>query len=274
MRHLSTFWWLLGLCSQTLACSVSESVAESDPNTHSNWLLQCTSVAGCSSGFSCRCGICAKDCETNAQCSSLEDATCVLGTETTGEVLCWREAGASQSGVCLPACEPGTCAADQVCSDGACVPVPVPSTDFCRGAGKLSEAESQLRDDLLSLVQNATVDGGLVCSGMSASEPSPPRRLDPRLFCAAQIFAEDLSITHTDSMTDSEGRSGKERLKLAGYSTATWVGSYAFGMDDAARAFERMRSESRFCHDFATAGFVDVGIGVSGDAFAIVLATE
>src|SRR5262245_51440822 len=84
-----------------------------------NWLMACSEDGDCQSGIACYCGGCSRECSSDADCGDLEGARCVENTENAHQSQC--RAAPATSGICLPRCEPGSCADGQACVGGSCV---------------------------------------------------------------------------------------------------------------------------------------------------------
>lgn len=243
-----------------------------DVGSNTNWLEACDADRDCNGSLACRCGICTLDCSAPAACERLPGAVCVPPDGPAAWTACQSSAPPLRAGICLPDCEPGSCGNGEACVSGACVPVPLPNSEFCSLLDG-SEADQASEDALLALLQTARTEGNVVCEGDPPSVPVPPVRLDARLRCAARVASNDIDQTDGNDLIDSLGRGSEERMSLAGYDAMPW-GETFVREAGSEQAFATMLSMSDPCRRFVDASFVDVGIGVSGDVKVMTLAAE
>lgn len=240
--------------------------------SNSNWLVTCTDESDCASGGTCLCGACSQECNDNGDCSPLDGAVCSSVDDAARRTQCGGTEPAV--GLCLPGCEPGSCADGQSCVDGACVIAELPDTEFCDPARAPSRAERAAEEQLLALLQQNRVAGSTPCISGETSPPAPPLRLDGRLSCVARVRALDQVETGVTGPNDSEGRNAAERASLAGYDVSMWWESYAYNAASGSQAYDRMLADADSCPELGNAQYTDVGVGTRGDMFVVVLAAN
>ncbi|MGC4086860.1 MAG: hypothetical protein QM756_02970 [Polyangiaceae bacterium] len=256
--------WLGALC---LGCHEGKPTPGAGSN--SNWLISCDMDSDCGSSTSCRCGGCTRACSSDADCSSLGGAHCAMASEASLQSQCRGDTG--QGGLCLPRCDAGSCEAGQACVLGACVLLPLPTNDFCASITPPGDTERTREDELLDAVEQMRLTGGIVCGNASATLPGSALRLDPRLTCAARVFAADLQATRGQSLTDSQGRSSTQRMSAAGYSTSSWAEGFAFGEATGTAALNVILSDESACSGLTQARLIDVGVAHVGDVDVVTL---
>jgi hypothetical protein len=156
----------------------------------------------------------------------------------------------------------------------ACVPATLPANDFCGSVALPGDEERTRDDELLDAVEQMRLRGGVSCANMAASSAGSALRFDPRLSCAARVFAADLNATHSHDLTDSLGRSSTERMSAAGYAPASWAEGFAFGALNASDALASMLSDSAACTGLTDARLLDVGVAHVGDVDVVTVAAE
>lgn len=261
------FAGLLGLLA--LGCK-SDDGAAPEVGSNSNWLTACDAPVDCSAENipECACGVCTRPCTSDQDCEGIEDARCALEASAAAQSACGASNG---TGICLPRCEPGSCGEGQACANGACVLAALPSTDVCNALPAATEAQRTLEDSLLALIEARRTNADVPCEGQAMSLPQPALRLTPSLICAARTLAADIADTRALSVTDSEGRDTQTRLSLAGYEPLLWADSFALEANNADEAFAYIVQDLFNCMALADPDYLDVGIGVSGDAYVVTL---
>lgn len=264
-----SFWPALLIALLLSACH--EGSPSPTAGSNSNWLMRCDQDADCGAATSCQCGSCSRVCDSDADCAALAGARCVPNSEAAVSSLC-RSAAASN--LCLPSCEAGACGSERVCVLGACLLAAPPAGDFCGSVAPPEDAQRTLEDELLDAVEQMRLQGGVSCPNMAASLAGSALRFDPRLACAARVFAADLSATRSRSLTDSLGRSSTERMNAAGYVPVTWAEGFAYGAANASAALSSMLSDSAACTGLTNARLLDVGVAHVGDVDVVTVAAE
>lgn len=123
-----------------LACGADSKETTSGPDTSSHWLASCVKDDDCGGHFECVCGTCTSACESNADCSSLDQrATCETASDCSDVV----------GAVCALACNRDSdCTENAQCSDGNCVArEPELSTDASAGDDPSNADDSSNSDD-------------------------------------------------------------------------------------------------------------------------------
>jgi hypothetical protein len=253
--------------------SCSEPTESVSDGSNTNWLLQCTESTECGLDTSCTCGVCSKRCETNAGCGSLARARCAEQADAAWLSTCSATPDGT-SGVCLPACEAGTCEPGQACVSGACAFVSPPNTAFCAGSDAAEPDSRRRADELLDAIQAVRVAGGVSCGTDAPSEPGVPLRLDARVFCAAAVHAAEMNATRVLSLIDSEGRDTEARLDAAGYTADFWAEGFALSNQSASAALDIMLDDRDACRGLTAPNTTDAGVASVGDAWVIVLGAE
>lgn len=270
----SKFTALFGACALVLAVAAACGDDKASPKTgsNSNWLVTCADESDCASSAACLCGACSRECSNDLDCSSLEGAVCSTGDDVARSTQC---GGTEPSvGLCLPGCEPGSCASGQSCVAGACVIAELPEADFCDPARAPSQAERAAEEQLLALLQRDRIAGSTACTSGEASPPAPPLRLDGRLSCVARVRALDLVATSVIGPADSQGRDAPERASLAGYDVSMWWESYAYNAASGSQAYDRILADADSCPELGNAQYTEVGVGTAGDVFVVLLAAN
>lgn len=268
---LSVLFWAPALVLALLA-ACGEDKTSPKTGSNSNWLVACANESDCGGSGACLCGACSRECNDNLDCSSLEGALCSTVDETARGTQC---GGTEQlPGLCLPGCEPGSCADGQSCVAGACVLAELPEVEFCEPARAPSRAERAAEEELLALLQENRVTGSIVCTNSEMSASAPPLRLDGRLSCAARVRALDQVATGATGATDSQGRDAAERASLAGYEVSVWWESYARNAASGSQAYDRMLADADSCPELGNPQYTDVGVGKAGDVFVVLLAAN
>lgn len=268
---LSALVWTSALVL-TVAAACGDDKTSPKTGSNSNWLVTCADESDCASGGECLCGACSRECSDDLDCSSLEGARCSTVDDAARRTQC---GGTQQSvGLCLPGCEPGSCADGQSCVAGACVIAELPETDFCDPARAPSRAQRAAEEQLLALLQQNRVAGSTPCSSGETSASAPPLRLDGRLSCVARLRAQDRVATGVTGPTDSQGRDAAERANLAGYAVSLWWESYAYNADSGSQAYDRILADADSCSELGNPQYTDVGVGTAEDVFIVLLATN
>jgi hypothetical protein len=261
----------LALWACTLACSDPHPGPQVGSN--SNWLRTCSTDDVCGKSLGCQCGACTKPCQSDADCASLSNARCVLEHDSAAQALCRSSDTWTGGGMCRPRCQPGTCDAGQVCALLACTPLEVPSSGECASiAVQQSDAELQ-EEQLLDVVEQARLDGGVVCGG-SASPAAAAVRPDARLFCAARLLAADLAAHGGTTLVDSQGRDTAARMQLTGYSSSFWAEGFGSNVKSASSAWSAMLQSADFCDIAASTRLEDVGVGVWNGTYVVTMGAE
>lgn len=255
-----------------LAAACGDDKTSPKTGSNSNWLVTCVDESDCASGGACLCGACSRECNDDLDCSSLEGAVCSSVDDAARGTQC----GSAEPsvGLCLPRCEPGSCADGQSCVDGACVLAQLPDAAFCDPARTASQADRGAEEQLLALLQQDRVAGSTACASGETSAAAPPLRLDGRLSCVARVRALDQEATGVTGPNDSEGRDAAERASLAGYEALVWWESYAFNAASGSQAYDRMLTDADSCPELGNPQYTDVGVGKAGDTFVVVLAAN
>jgi hypothetical protein len=267
-------WGFAWLVVVVLALVASCKTAEDSPQvgSNSNWLRACDAPVDCSAENipQCACGVCTLGCMSDQDCDGIEDARCALEASAAARSACGE---AVSGGICLPRCEPGSCGEGQACANGACVLAALPDTELCNALPASTDETRARQEQLLALAQAQRTDAGFVCLGQPMSLPQPTLRLSPSLTCAARSLASDIAETRALSVTDSEGRDTRARLQLAGYEPLLWADAFALEANSPEHALELMLQDIANCMRVSDDDFIDVGIGVAGDAYVMTLAT-
>jgi hypothetical protein len=262
------FAWLIGL---VLIASCKTADDSPEVGSNSNWLRACDAPVDCSAANipECACGVCTLGCMSDQDCDRIEDARCALEASTAARSACGETVS---GGICLPRCEPGGCGEGQACANGACVLAALPDTEFCDALPASTEEARARQDELLALAEAQRTDAGFVCLGQPMSLPQPTLRLSPSLVCAARALAIEIERTRALSVTDSEGRDTQARLALAGYEPLLWADAFALEAASPQHALELMLQDIANCMRISDGDFIDIGIGVAGDAYVMTLA--
>jgi hypothetical protein len=148
----------------------------------------------------------------------------------------------------------------------------LPDVAACDAAAERSRAERALEDALLERLQALRTAGGVVCGDAEPSAPAPGLRFDPRLMCAARVFAADIEATGMASQLDSSGRSTQERLADASYASSWWAEGFAVDASDADDALQLMLADADTCARLVDPVHTDVAAGASGSVLVLTLA--
>jgi hypothetical protein len=101
-----------------VVAACGESSDTEDSQTH--WLDECQRDGDCGGALSCECGRCVESCESGTSCDVRGRTTeCFESTHPATEAIC---GGSASGALCLEPCTAGSCPADQLCREGACVP--------------------------------------------------------------------------------------------------------------------------------------------------------
>ena len=138
---LSALGWASALVL-AVAAACGDDKASPKTGSNSNWLIACVDESDCSSSGACLCGACSRECSDDLDCNTLAGARCSGVDEAARRSQCGGEG--EPVGLCLPACEPGSCADGQSCVAGACVIAALPETDFCDLARAPSQADNSV----------------------------------------------------------------------------------------------------------------------------------
>ncbi len=240
--------------------------------SNSNWLVSCELDDACPGTTSCVCSRCTRSCETDADCAGLVDARCAQPAEAATVSEC-RDA--TSGGLCLPRCEAGSCAGEQACVAGASVLDPAPTGDFCAPVAAAEDAARVREDELAGLVQAMREAGGVTCGANAPSEPAlTVLRFRGNLRCAARVLAADVDAGGARGLTDSTGRTTRDRLSAAGYADSIWAEAYAVDAATASDALAIMLGDESSCVALTRAGYADLGVGSVGEANVVTLAAE
>jgi uncharacterized protein YkwD len=116
--------------------------------------------------------------------------------------------------------------------------------------------------------------GGVTCGSGTPSAVLPALRLDAGLLCAARVFAADVAVTPAGSdLVDSLGRNTQDRLTLAGYTARAWAEAYSLRGPIATDALTAMLGDAAICAELTNTRYQDVGVGSSGKAYVVTLAS-
>jgi hypothetical protein len=263
---------LCGLLLALVACK-DEPPAGPSVGTNSNWLRACTTSAECGDLPACECGACTAPCADDGECDAIEDARCALGQDPAAWAECESRSPQLAAGLCLPRCDPGSCGDGQACVSGACVLAPLPEVPFCADVMDWDGGVRTREEDLLALLQDRRVAGGAACPE-GAAAPAPALRFDPRLVCAARVWAREIDESGDAAAQDSQGRDGGDRVRAAGYSPRQWWESYTFDTSSAARTLDVMLSDGASCARLTDPLYTDVGVGGFGDTLVVTIATQ
>lgn len=276
-RAVATRRLLGAACGLLLALCACKDAQPDGPSvgTNSNWLRACSSADECGELPACECGACTARCANDGECSAIEDARCALGADPAAWAECQSRSPELAGGLCLPRCDPGSCGDGQACVSGACVLAPLPATPFCADVAGWDAGARTREEELLALLQTLRTSGGARCAGSAAANPAPALRFDPRLVCAARVWARDIDATRTPGPQDSQGRTTEERMMAAGYTARLWGDSFAVDANSAAHALELMMAgDSGSCARLTDADYTDVGVGGIGDTLVITIGAE
>jgi hypothetical protein len=241
--------------------------------TNSNWLRACSTSAECGDLPTCECGACTAPCADDGECDGIEDARCARVDDPAAWAECESRAPELTGGLCLPRCDPGSCGDGQACVSGACVLAPLPEVAFCAGVADWDGGARTREEELLALLQDLRVAGGAACTGGDAP-PAPALRFDPRLVCAARVWASEIEESGDAAPQDSQGRTGGDRVRAAGYVPRMWWESYAFDTTSAERALDVMLGDGASCAQLTDPVYTDIGVGSIGDTLVVTVATE
>jgi hypothetical protein len=263
------------LCGLLLALGACKDEPPAGPSvgTNSNWLRACSTSAECGDLPACECGACTARCANDGECGAIEDARCALGeVDPAAWAECESRTPQLASGLCLPRCDPGSCGDGQACVSSACVLTPLPELPFCDGVAEWDGGARTREEELLALLQNLRVAGASCPEGETV--PAPALRFDPRLVCAARVWASDIDDSGESGRLDSQGRTGGDRVMAAGYSPRQWWESFAYDVPSAERALQVMLADGASCARLTDALYTDVGVGGIGDTLVVTIATE
>ena len=263
---------ILSLLATVVSCSDPKPTPTVGSN--SNWLTACVASADCSNALGCNCGACSKGCSLDSDCVDFPGTACVLKADDASSALCSGSVNWASQGICLPRCAPGGCGQAQTCALGACVPLVLPSSDFCSPVSGASIDGRTREEELVLAAEQTRHDGGIDCGTGTITGALAFVRVDPRLTCAARVLAQDMAATGNHSLTDSAGRSTAARLGLAGYQQSTWAEGYAWDVTSGSAALQAMLKDSAFCNGFVSATLTDIGAGYSGNVYILTLAAE
>jgi uncharacterized protein YkwD len=239
--------------------------------SNSNWLKACVAVKDCGDDApACVCGACSERCSSDDDCEALPGAHCAVESDPAASASC----GAQPVGLCLPSCEPGSCAEDQACVSGSCVLAALPDVALCADVHMRDAADRKREDELLAAIAALRSDGGVTCGSAAASLPVPAVRLDPRLICNARVLALDIAAHGVSGLTDSQGRTTPDRLNAVGYDQSLWGESFAIDARNADAALQYMLADADTCMRLSDARFHDVGVGVAGNTWVLTIASE
>lgn len=261
--------WALALALG--ACQ--EPAGEPSVGTNSNWLRACRSADQCGDLPACRCGACTVECTSDADCDVLGGGHCALAADPAARAACGAQSGEAR-GLCLPRCEPGGCGEGQACVASACVRADLPANDFCAGVSSAAPGQQALEDALLALFSELRTQGGTRCGGGAAAAPAPELRYDPRLVCAARVLAADIAATGVTTLRDSQGRTGRDRMRAAGHAARLWADSFAYDVDTASSALQTMLLDAASCERMTSTDYTEVGVGVSDGVYVISVGSE
>jgi hypothetical protein len=261
---------LLALAVLVAACQEPESTPSAGSN--SNWLVSCELDEHCSGATSCVCTRCTVPCEADADCAALPGARCALPESAATASEC---GDATTGGLCLLSCEAGSCDGEQACVAGACVLDPAPESAFCASVATADAAARRREDELLTLVQAMREAGGVTCGASAASLPAPTLlRQRGSLRCAARVLATDVDAGSARGLVDASGRSTRARLAAAGYVDTLWAEAFAINAPSPTDALVRMLSDESSCLALTRDGYLDIGVGCTGQASVASLAAE
>jgi hypothetical protein len=241
--------------------------------TNSNWLRACTSADQCGDLPACRCGACTVECTRDADCDVLGGGHCAFGSDPAAQAACGVATDPAR-GLCLPRCEPGGCGEGQACVASACVRAELPMNAFCDGLASAPPADLAAEDPLLQLYSELRAEGGTRCGGGEAAAPVPLLRYDPRLVCAARVLAADIAATGVVTARDSQGRTGRDRMRAAGHAAQLWADGFAFDVGAADAALQLILADAASCERLTSADYGEVGVGVIDDVFVISVGSE
>jgi uncharacterized protein YkwD len=199
----------------------------------------------------------------------LTDARCAQPTDPAALAECGGAGGAE--GICLPRCTPGSCGPLQACVGGACVLAELPDVPICDPVADPDAAARTLEDELLEAFQ------GLRTAGGACDPPAPAAaalRFDPRLLCAARVWARDLATGAEPAERDSQGRTTQDRLVAAGFTPTLWADGFAMDAQDASEAVQLMIADAATCDRFTDPDFDAVGVGVVDGVLVITVAAD
>jgi hypothetical protein len=234
-------------------------------------LRGCKTDAECGERLECHCGFCTRECGADAACDALSDARCALIDDPAALSSCPDETRAPLAGICLPRCEPGSCADGSACVEGACVAAALPDTAFCNPVAVADTEQRTLSDQLLALLY-ARRASGFLCGSNPRTTTAPGFRLDPRLICAARVLAMDLDAgAAPPGVVDALGRDTLQRFDLVGYDAAQWNESFAVRARSPEDALRLMLNDLASCQRLSDADFRDIGVANSGDAYVVTI---
>lgn len=123
------------------ACSLQCGATKSELGSETNWAIRCEQSSECGEG-ACKCGVCTKSCDADADCEGLSGAACATKDSASHTYQC-TDAEEPDAGICLPRCESTRdCTDGRRCMEGSCVlersGSPVDSTDGGAGDGGTS----------------------------------------------------------------------------------------------------------------------------------------
>ena len=267
------FWMMrrIGLLFLLAASCQEPSVAPS-AGSNSNWLMACSADEDCRSGAACYCGGCTRECSDDADCGDFASAHCAAKTEMAYRSQC--RADGVTAGICLPLCQPGTCAEDQACLSGSCVLASLPVSDLCSPLAAASAEQRAWEDELLVLLNETRAAGGVTSGGDTPSVAAGELRVDGRLRCAARLFGSDLAVTRSRSLVDSLGRDSEQRTASADYAPRFWAEAFAFRASAPSDALSMMLSDAESCRGLMAANNEDVGVAHIQDVDVLTLGAE
>lgn len=122
MKSTTILWVFCGLLT-AWAAACEPSGPRTDSQTH--WYRVCETEAECGE-LDCLCGVCTRVCGTDTVCDELPGASCVPAADSRAIAWCGGHPPAGE-GLCLSACDEGTCPSAEACVADVCRPEPEPT---------------------------------------------------------------------------------------------------------------------------------------------------
>ena len=221
-----------------LVMCVSGCSPEDEPvvDSNSNWLVGCNEDAPCGSKFTCECGYCSTECESDDDCD-LEGAVCVTRRTYESNLVCGVQE--LTRGACIARCDQARdCPNRYACARNVCVDV----SQTCElGEYEFADDEDEART-LFGMRQMTDICGG---GGNLSLAP-------PRVGCVARLTAMDMDAQDFTTLPDPEGYTLGDRLEWMDAGVAFNFGkAYAVAdAPDATSLIDLLASDMEFCQGF------------------------
>lgn len=230
-------------------------------DSNSNWLLGCNEDAPCGSKFTCECGYCSTECESDTDCE-IEGSVCVTRSTYESNIVCGVQE--LTRGTCIARCdEARDCPNKYACARNVCVDV---SQTCALGDYEFAQDEEQART-MFAMRQNTDI-----CSGGVMLSPAPNR-----VGCVARLTAMDMDAQNFSTLPDPEGFTLADRLEWMDAGVGFNFGK-AYAIEDApdpATLMMLISMDMEFCGAFSDPQAQGFWISRSASVwFVMVLAPE